>query len=256
MTTHSRWITRPNAFSIYYGLRILVDTAYVTDKTSRLLWRLGRIALPKRWHLPLRYALDLRGACEPELRYLSALGPNRGTAVDIGANAGIYSYALARLYDTVYAFEPNPYLLDMLRAYASDDIHVSACGLSDTSGEAVLHIPQVRGQDLTGWATLDPAVYPTVDHFRTLSVEVETLDSYALDAVAFIKMDVEGHELQVLEGARETIRRCRPHVLIEIKPQHLVQAHAFFDAYGYDIKRLNQINGQKPSGNNFIFVPK
>jgi FkbM family methyltransferase len=233
----------------------LSDTAYLLHKTSRLLWRLGRIALPKRWHLPLRYALDLRGACEPELRYLSALGPNEGTAVDIGANAGIYSYALARLYDTVYAFEPNPYLLDMLRAYASDDIHVSACGLSDTSGKAVLHIPQVRGQDLTGWATLDPAVYPTVDHFRTLPVTVKTLDSQGLQNVCFIKMDVEGHELQVLEGARETIGRCRPHVLVEIKPQHLVRAHAFFDTFGYDITRLDQINGRNPSGNNFIFVP-
>jgi len=69
-------------------------------------------------------------------------------------------------------------------------------------------------------------------------------------------MDVERHGLEVLEGARQTIGRCRPHVLVEIKPQQLVQAHAFFDTFGYAITRLDQISGRNPSGNNFIFVPR
>ena len=229
---------------------------HLLNLTRRLIWRAGLLALPRHWHLPLRYELDIRGACEQELLHLKKLGPNSGVAVDIGANAGVYSYALSRLYDTVYAFEPNEEVLPMLRAYRGGDIRVVARGLSDKAGETILHVPQVRGQDLTGWATLDPHVYPRVHDFRTLAVSIDTLDSYDLPAVSFIKIDVEGLEPHVLEGARETIQRCRPHVLIEIKPDHLQRVHDFFSGYNYDIKRLNQITDAEPSGNNVVFTPR
>jgi len=232
-----------------------VDVAWFKSKALRALWHVAVRTLPLRWHLPLRHRISVAREAERELVHLKNLGPNTGVAVDVGANIGVYSYGLSRLYDHVYAFEINPQLLTLLRAYRSAHIDVIPKGLSSQSGKAVLHVPQVRNQDLTGWATLSPDVYPTVAEFRRIPVETVTLDSYNLEDVRFIKMDVEGHEPAALEGARETIRRCRPHVLIEIKPQHLRQVHAFFDELGYDIRRLNQIVDAEPSGNNFIFIP-
>ena len=232
-----------------------VDVDWFKSKALRALWHVAVRTLPLRWHLPVRHMISVASEAERELVHLKELGPNTGVAVDVGANIGVYSYALSRLYDHVYAFEINPELLTMLIGYRSTHIDVIPKGLSSQSGNAVLHIPQVRDQDLTGWATLSPDVYPTVKEFRRIPVEAVTLDSYGLEHVRFIKMDIEGHEPAALEGAEETIRRCRPHVLIEIKPQHLLQIHAFFDQLGYEIKRLNQIVDAEPSGNNFLFIP-
>lgn len=212
--------------------------------------------LPARVQLPVRYHIHVREDCERELRYLGAIGPNEGAAVDVGANRGVYTYALAGLYDRVVAFEANPELLGLLRAYNHERIEIIPKGLSSTTGQVVLHTPVFRGKRLTGWATLNPEIYPQVEQFEQQSVEVTTLDSFELRDVGFIKIDVEGHELAVLKGSEETLRRCRPTVLVEIKQQHLAAIHGFMDGLGYEIKRLNQIVEAEPSGNNCIFLPR
>jgi len=168
---------------------------------------------------------------------------------------GFIPIALARLYDRVVAFEANPELLGLVRAYNNKRIKIIPKGLSSTTGELVLHTLVVRSKRLTGWATLNPEVYSQVEQFERQSVEVTTLDSFELRDVGFIKIGVEGHELVVLKGSEETLRRCRPTVLVEIKQQHLAAIHGFMDGLGYEMKRLNQIVEAEPSGNNCIFVP-
>ena len=59
-----------------------------------------------------------------------------------------------------------------------------------------------------------------------------TLDSFELPEVDFLKIDVEGHEVQVLAGARDTLRRCRPIVLIEARPENLATVEQILGGCG------------------------
>ena len=211
--------------------------------------------VPTRYLIPLRFRIHCWEGCETELKYLDQIGPNRGIAVDVGANLGLYAYHMARWYDEVFAFEANDDLTELLRAYGADTIHVISKGLSSHSGPATLHIPVVRGRAATGWATLNPDTYPNVDTFIRKSVTVCCLDDYELDNVGLIKIDVEGHEYEVIRGARKTIDRSRPHVIVEIKPQHAKAIWRFFDERNYVMTRAEDLIGIPSKRNNCIFVP-
>jgi hypothetical protein len=69
--------------------------------------------------------------------------------------------------------------------------------------------------------------------FKEFSVVTRTLDSYAFDGVAFIKMDVEGHEEAVLYGSKETIMRSRPIVLLEVRFAARAAVAHFFSNLDY-----------------------
>jgi hypothetical protein len=80
-----------------------------------------------------------------------------------------------------------------------------------------LHIPFVNGKVNTGYATLGKI---SQNHL-TIRVPVKRLDDFGFADVSFIKIDVEGHESQVLAGATNTILRERPTILVEIEQRHL-----------------------------------
>jgi FkbM family methyltransferase len=174
-------------------------------------------ALPASWRLPVRYRyMQARRTLEPEVSELAAIA-GTGVAIDVGANHGIYSYALARLGRPVEAFEPQPWCASTLRAWAGDRVHVHEIGLSDVEGAFDLHLPVVGGVRSTGYATFGELDGPV----ETISVPVKTLDDFAFEGVTFIKIDVEGHEGAVLRGAAATIEAARPTVLVEVEERHL-----------------------------------
>lgn len=185
-----------------------------------------QVCFPQRWQLPFDYASDLIGnAHEPELVHLAKLLDDcpRQRAIDVGANVGFYSYKLARLFRHVEAFEPQEGLVGRLSAYASSyqpNIRIHPLGLSNTSGQMTLRIPltqrPARLRPIFSWATFNPVTAP----HEPVDVPVRRLDDFQFDEVSFIKIDVEGHELSVLRGARETLARCRPILLVEIEERH------------------------------------
>lgn len=129
--------------------------------------------------------------------------------LDIGANIGCISQALLHEGFVVEAFEPQPELFELLEYNARGGIvHNTACG-----NEA-------------GWATMPKVYYSSKGNFGGLGlfetsihgdyrVPVLTIDSLNYDDVGFIKIDVEGYEYEVITGAAETIRRCRPILYVE-----------------------------------------
>lgn len=155
---------------------------------------------------------------EPELRLLSGLVDPHRTAVDVGANKGTYTWFLARLCRHVYAYEPNPAMRWMLTRCTPRNVTVFARALSDHCGEAVLRIPKMRERFANNIGTLRDAF----DDLPCELVPVATtrLDDDGLVDVGFLKIDVEGHEQEVLRGAREIIARDRPVLLIEIIAEH------------------------------------
>ena len=124
------------------------------------------------------------------------LGPNRGTAIDAGANEGLFTYRLAALYSRVHAFEINPMLASRLRRVVPSTVSVYPVGLSSREGSGILYTPYYRGRPLHGWAGLEPGNCPTAERQTESLVSVRPLDSFGFDDVTLLKVDVEGHELE------------------------------------------------------------
>jgi FkbM family methyltransferase len=101
--------------------------------------RLAMLA-PPSWFYRRRIAQEMRSG-EPELAVLAELVPSGGTAVDIGANQGIFAYALSDIADRVVAFEPNPDYAAFARWMLRGRAEVHEVALSDKSSRGTLHVP-------------------------------------------------------------------------------------------------------------------
>ena len=159
---------------------------------------------------------------EPELALISELIRRGGIAVDVGANHGFYAFALSRFAGRVMAFEPNPDYALFARWMLRGRAGVHQFALSNRSGRATFQVPVSRDGivlHFSGSLTGDFSEFPKVQAY---DVELRTLDSFDLSDVSFIKIDVEGTERDVLDGARATIMRDRPPMVIEL----LSGAHA------------------------------
>ena len=151
---------------------------------------------------------------EPELRALDALLPTkRRTAVDVGAWYGPWAIALAKRFDDVVTIEPNPSVADRLEGALPGNVRLERFAASDRAGTAVLEAPEALGAEGIGRLTTEPA---TGGH-RTTEVATCTIDSLGLSDVDFMKIDVEGHELEAITGASATIQRCRPVLVVELE---------------------------------------
>ena len=176
---------------------------------------------PKQWRTPLRFHYwKLLGKLENEILILKSLVGNGKTAIDIGANEGIYSYALSKLCERVEAFEPQPWCSEIILAYSQysgSKINVHTVGLSESIGSLPLHIPIVGGRLNTYLASF----HEVEGERQSIKVPIHKLDDYHFQDVSFIKIDVEGYESKVIKGAKETILREKPVLLVEIEQRHL-----------------------------------
>ncbi len=157
-----------------------------------------------------------------------------GTIIDIGAHDGALTLALAALPDMrVLAFEPLPparlRLEERLRArFGQIPGHVEARAeaLGVAAGEIVLEVPVVAGVPQEQWASVVKdyetlrAADPRIERVLRYAVPVIPLDALDLADVTAIKLDAEGAEEEVLRGAAETLRRCRPVLSVEIEERH------------------------------------
>jgi FkbM family methyltransferase len=142
--------------------------------------------------------------------------PRGGTAVDVGANQGFFAYALAAVADRVVAFEPNPDYAAFARWMLRGRAEAHEIALSDAPGRGTFFVP-VSGEGMV--LHLAGSLKKTHDQFpaiTTFAVKIATLDSLDLADVRFIKVDVEGSEREVLDGARATLARDRPIMLLEL----------------------------------------
>jgi FkbM family methyltransferase len=187
-------------------------------------------------------------AGEPELAVLDTLMRRGGTAVDVGANQGFFAYALSGIADRVVAFEPNPDYALFARVMLRGRARVHRLALSDQPGRATFYVPLADDGMVLHLAGSLKRTHAQFARNRTYEVEIRTLDSFGLTEVRFIKVDVEGSEREVLDGARATIARDRPALLLEL----LSGTHqdpgaytaAICDAFGYDaviVQRGEQI---------------
>jgi FkbM family methyltransferase len=142
----------------------------------------------------------------------------RGIALDIGANVGLWSRSLCKNFNSVVAFEPVSMFREcLMRNVVADNLQVKDFALGNTRTTATMIITEGN----TGHTHIDPATLGTGE------TEVYRLDDLDLYTVDYIKMDCEGYEYRILQGAEQTIKRCRPVVVVEQKPHD-----AYSDQYG------------------------
>lgn len=174
----------------------------------------------------------VRGTLEPEVDTARRLARAGSVVIDVGANTGIYSYALSGVA-RVHAFEPFPPCVEILKGLRNRGVEVHAEALSDRPGSATLYIPRINGRLEPGWASFSRPQ----GEVEEVNVPVTTLDSFDFRNVSLIKIDVEGHEQAVIKGAHATIEREGPALIIEIEQRHIkIPIGSVFDeilSHGY-----------------------
>lgn len=195
-----------------------------------------------------------------------------GLFLDIGANSGLFSLMVASTGQTrSIAFEPFPKIYELLKCNIelnqfSDRIQTERLAISNITGQLKFYVPTNFGLIETS-ASLEPNFKK--QHSDIIEVESSTLDDY-LQAqgleecpISVIKIDVEGHEPAVLEGAFKTIQKHRPIIIAEILPKaNLDYFNQFTHTFNYrDVVFIDQrmhIPTQTrffAKQSNHIFVP-
>jgi FkbM family methyltransferase len=193
------------------------------DFPFRMDWHRG---LTIQIHLgnDLSRPLLVGGCFEPnEFAFLNSVLQEGMVFVDAGANEGLYSLFASRCVGAsgrVFSFEPSQREFDRLgcniQLNGLENVHAVQAALTEKSGSVELNVARATHG---GQNTLGEFAYQ-VSLLRRETVSAQTLDGFAaefgLTRLDFLKMDVEGAELRVLEGSREVLRRLRPTILFEV----------------------------------------
>jgi FkbM family methyltransferase len=195
------------------------------------------------------------------------------TAIDIGANRGIYSYWMSKKVGAsgkVIAFEPQPeleiHLQELRQSFHLNNLIIENKALSDHCGNDYLY----RTEAGSGGATFNE-----YKGLEKVYIEVTSLDEYfktkEFPQISFIKCDVEGHEQHVFKGADHILKKCKPILLFECHHEYAKQGNLFsflteLNYVGYffyrrqmiDYSQFEKYAYRKPheSHRNYIFIHK
>jgi len=190
---------------------------------------------------------------------LPVLGRNL-TVVDIGANFGAYALALSRFvgpYGKIHAFEPQRIIFNMLAGSVAlnslTNVFCHHMALGDREGK--LEIPQFNYSRALNFGSIEFTAEQREpltqrrrhDPRRIEYVPLSTLDRFEFDYVHMIKIDVEGMEMQVLDGAINTIRRCRPVLYMEFLKSDRAALQQRIADLGYEVHKKEI---------NFLCIPE
>ncbi len=158
------------------------------------------------------------------IAYLCSKLKKDQSVIDIGSHQGEYLYFMQKIVGRsgkVYSFEPQASLYAQLSqakvSFGWNHVTVERLAISNETGQTTLFIPN---------ATFDASIRKNLltSVRYTEEVNSETLDSYCLRHQIqpnFIKIDVEGSEYNVIEGAMSTLKKYKPKLLIEIEARHV-----------------------------------
>lgn len=173
---------------------------------KRIARRLG-LYHPTDWQIRVKRDEELT------TKLLDATLKADSNCIDVGANVGAFlkQFTLLAPQGHHLAFEPiSDHALRLSKRFPQ--VEVYDCALSNKEGS--VNFFYVPNRD--AWSGLRRQQYPNSEQPVEIEVQLKRMDDIVGDRhVDFIKIDVEGAEYEVLQGARETLRRCRPTVLFE-----------------------------------------
>jgi len=158
--------------------------------------------------------------------------PSNSSFVDVGAYVGVWTLYMARRGIKVVAFEPSPSSFRLLTRLTKRYPHVTVLpyALGEGNYFANLNLHVVHGND---------SLVNTAPDFsgKRVKTVVRALDSFNIQKVGLIKIDTEGYEVPVLLGAKETIRKWKPRLIIEVHAPYEEQVAKILNIlkdYGYE----------------------
>ena len=190
------------------------------------------------WRSRIGHAMYLAAGrldwAEPEIKGLAQLVKPGDTVLDIGAGLGMYTVPLSYLIGPtgrIDSIDPQPrnfHVVRFLRGLvgtASGKLRRVAMGPQPGEGEIV--VPVNGPFPIFGHGHLRPVGTPSDRRVHRVRTDIDTIDDWVeregLGRVSYIKVDVEGFEPLVIEGARRVIDRDRPTLQLEIEDRHLVR---------------------------------
>lgn len=154
---------------------------------------------------------------------------DKSLAIDVGAHVGLWSFYMAKDFEKVACFEPMP---EHQECWLQNMKHEENAELIKFAlGDKDCLVSMKTSPTSSGDTWVDPSAKGTIQQ--------KTLDSFGLKNVGLIKIDCEGYEIKVLEGAIETLLRCNPVVVVEQKGDMI-------EKYGY--KKLAAVDFLKQLG--------
>lgn len=184
---------------------------------------------------------------ERELEIVKRYLPESAVILDIGANIGNHSLYWATQCNSakIYAFEPIPDTFNILKRnvelnFQSERIKLFNIGLSDAKSRAEIDrfISYNTGETSIKKSHNGPLL---VDKLDNIDIEENRID--------LIKIDVEGHEIFILRGAIETIKKYKPVIFIEIAASNLIECNRLLESLEYKLDR-------QLSGENYLYIYK
>ena len=231
--------------------------------------------LPKKYLFKKRILREIKKKKEPEISLIKDLIEPETDSIDIGVYRGVHSYEMSKYSKIIHSFEPNPVIYKDLKKTLPliiDNLKLYNYALSDKNITKNLRIPirNLKANKLNyeefyemGKATIHEE--NKFENYENFKVECKILDDFKFNnSISFIKIDVEGHEISVLNGAKIIIKRFKPNLLIEIEERHskrnVKDTINFVCSFGYNsyvFKENKLINTNLVINlndhNNFIF---
>ena len=186
---------------------------------------LKKLFFSESYLLKKRLKRAIKKEYEKELKIIDKFADKSKDALDVGVYRGVYSYKLSQNFKNIHSFEPNPLLFPYLNKNLKKiitNIKLYNFALSNSNGETELKLP-LRSKSLfkenieelyqLGAATMHPN--NKVAKYKKVPIMTRKLDDIKIEnKINFIKIDVEGHEKNVLQGGIETIKNNKPILLI------------------------------------------
>jgi FkbM family methyltransferase len=231
-------------------IRRLISKA--TTNMPWLFYKLKKLDLAMHYYFNLQYENDF-------LFFKKIANQHQNLCIiDVGANIGQSAIGFANLFSSsnIFSFEANSDLegyLSFCRQMIGERFIYHMTGLSSASTKQTLYVPRRGKVHIYGEASVDrnafsdPEVEIRIGKYHVVETEVELIEFDSLFLKPdIVKIDVQGHELSVLQGMQTTIDECSPIFLIERSPSQL-EINKFLQEKGYKIFL--------PSKNNKILVP-
>jgi len=202
-----------------------------------------------------KYFLHKRPPIEPQV-WKEVARIKGDLFVDVGANVGIYSTRLSSHFLRVYAFEPNPNVLPVLKkridSSSRHNITIFPLALSDMNGQANFYIDPHEGfigsaETLMPVFKYNPELGPGTGPAHTyigresVIVSAATYDSQVREMADLVKIDVEGAEFKVLKGAKDALNQGKiRRIIVELHDKDAKDdLFEILAGYGFKLKQLD-----------------
>ena len=220
--------------------------------------------LPEAFLLKKRLERSIKRSDEEEINLVKKFIKPGTDSIDVGVYRGVYSYEMSKYSKKVHSFEPNPIIFKYINK-----------NLSNQNNTINLKVPirnsNFKKENFEEYYEMGLATIHQKNNFKdyeNFKIETKKIDDFSFDnKISFIKIDVEGHELEVIDGAKKTIKKNKPILLVEIVKEHtkknVHESINYINSLNYDSFFYYKKNIQNTTSyanldlfNNFIFFPK